>query len=242
MLLAKNLNFDHGGEELFHDVSISLDSKAKKRIAIVGKNGSGKSTLLKLLAGILEPQKGTVTASEETVVYLQQNLEFTEITGTVEAYLVGKLEEEWMSYMIDMAFTDVGLDESIKTRTFSELSGGQKVRVALVELLLKQPTVLLLDEPTNHLERESIEWLKGFVSGFDGSVAYVSHDRNFINETADQIWEITPSKEIQIYSCNYDQFLIERYERYEKALQEYNFSQRERLELEAWLRENANHP
>lgn len=242
MLLAKGLSYDHGGDELFHEVDISLDSKAKKRIAIVGKNGSGKSTLLKLLGGILEPQKGTISASGETVVYLQQDINFAEGSGTVEAYLVAKLEEEWMSYMIDMAFVEVGLDEAVKSQELSSLSGGQKVRVALVELLLKQPTVLLLDEPTNHLDQDSIEWLKGFVNAFDGSIAYVSHDRDFINGTANQIWEITPSKTVQLYSCNYDQFLIERFERYQKALQDYNFSQRERLELEAWLRENANHP
>lgn len=242
MLLAKGLSYDHGGDELFHEVDISLDSKAKKRIAIVGKNGSGKSTLLKLLGGILEPQKGTISASGETVVYLQQDINFAEGSGTVEAYLVAKLEEEWMSYMIDMAFVEVGLDEAVKSQELSSLSGGQKVRVGLAELLLKQPTVLLLDEPTNHLDQDSIEWLKGFVNAFDGSIAYVSHDRDFINGTANQIWEITPSKTVQLYSCNYDQFLIERFERYQKALQDYNFSQRERLELEAWLRENANHP
>lgn len=242
MLLAKGLSYDHGGEELFQNVDISLDSKAKKRIAIVGKNGSGKSTLLKLLGGILEPQKGTISASGETVVYLQQDINWTEGSGTVEAHLTTKLEEDWMNYMIDMAFVEVGLDEAVKSQELSSLSGGQKVRVALVELLLKQPTVLLLDEPTNHLDSDSIEWLKGFVNGFDGSIAYVSHDRDFINGSANQIWEITPSKTVQVYSCNYDQFLIERFERYQKALQDYNFSQRERLELEAWLRENANHP
>ncbi len=242
MLIAKNLSFDHDGEELFHDVEISLDSKAGKRIAIVGKNGSGKSTLLKLLAGMLEPVKGNISRSEEAVEYLRQDINFTAEDGTVEAYLTTKLEEEWMSYMIDMAFEQVGLSEEVKPMMLAELSGGQKVRIGIVEMLLKQPTILLLDEPTNHLDSESIEWLKGFVRDFDGSICYVSHDRNFINGTANQIWEITPSREIQIYSCNYDNFLIERYERYEKALQEYNFSQRERVELEMWLRENANHP
>lgn len=242
MLIAKNLSFDHDGEELFREVDISLDSKAKKRIAIVGKNGSGKSTLLKLLAGNLQPVKGNVSMSGETVEYLKQDINFVESDGTVEAYLTTKLEEEWMSYMIDMAFEEVGLKEEVKALKLVDLSGGQKVRIGLVELLLKQPTILLLDEPTNHLDQESIEWLKGFVNNFDGSIAFVSHDRNFINKTANQIWEITPSKKIEIYNCDYDQFLIERFQRYEKALQDYNFSQRERVELEEWLKANANHP
>jgi len=242
MLIAKNLSYDHDGEELFKGVDISLDSKAGKRIAIVGKNGCGKSTLLKLLVGEFKPTVGNISMSDESVEYMKQDINFEEADGTVEAYLTAKLEEEWMSYMIDMAFEEVGLAEDVKGLKLCELSGGQKVRIGIVELLLKQPTILLLDEPTNHLDQASIEWLKGFVNEFNGSIAYVSHDRNFINATANQIWEITPSKEIQIYSCNYDGFLVERFVRYEKALQDFNFSQRERVELEEWLTANANHP
>ncbi len=242
MLIVKNLSYDHDGEELFHGVDISLDAKAGKRIAIVGKNGCGKSTLLKLLAGELTPTSGNISMSGETVAYMPQDINFDQSSGTVEAYLTAKLEEEWMSYMIDMAFEEVGLTEDIKTRSLGDLSGGQKMRIGLVELLIQQPTILLLDEPTNHLDQESIEWLKGFVRDFSGSVAYVSHDRNFINSVSNQIWEITPAREIQIYSCNYDEFLVERFERYQKNLQAYNFSQRERIELEEWLTANANHP
>jgi ATP-binding cassette, subfamily F, member 3 len=242
MLIAKNISYDYSGEELFSGVDISLDSKAQKRIAIVGKNGCGKSTLLQLLAGLLEPNSGSISRSGETVQYLPQSLEYKDIEQTVEEYLIGKLDEEWMSYLIDMAFQEVGLSEEVKTQKISELSGGQKVRIGIVELLIKEPTVLLLDEPTNHLDQESIEWLKKFVNEFNGSVAYVSHDRNFINDTANQIWEITTGKKIQVYTCNYDRFLIERFENYQKALQEFNYSQRERTELEMWLRENANHP
>jgi ATPase subunit of ABC transporter with duplicated ATPase domains len=226
MLIAKNLSYDYHSEELFKGVDISLDSKAKKRIAIVGKNGCGKSTLLKLLAGVLElpsSGSGTISMSGEVVEYMKQDINFKEEDGTVEAYLTAKLEEEWMSYMIDMAFEQVGLGEEVKALPLTELSGGQKMRIGIVELLLKQPTILLLDEPTNHLDKASIEWLKGFVNDFDGSIAYVSHDRDFINATANQIWEITPSKTIEVYNCNYDKFFVERFERYQKALQQYNF-------------------
>ncbi len=242
MLLAQKISYDHSGEELFNEIDFSLDSKAQKHIAVVGKNGCGKSTLLKLLAGIYEPTQGKINRSGETICYLQQDISFPDPEQTVEVFLTSKLAEEWMAYQIDMGLAEVNLPEEIKTQTLGSLSGGQKMRIALVELLLQEPTVLLLDEPTNHLDQDSISWLKSFVKNFNGSIAFVSHDRDFINSVADQIWEITNQKTLDIYHCHYDQFLVERFERYQKALQQFNFSQRERVELEEWLRENANHP
>jgi ATP-binding cassette subfamily F protein 3 len=99
-----------------------------------------------------------------------------------------------------------------------------------------------LDEPTNHLDTAGIEWLKNFVYTFNGTVAFVSHDRNFINAVTNKIWEITSDKQIDVYGCNYDKFLVERYDRYQKKLAAYEFSNRERNELEEWLAENGNHP
>jgi len=241
MLIAKGLSYETADGKLFQDVDISLDSAAKKRVAIVGKNGCGKSTLLKLLLGKLEPATGTVSSSREIVAYLQQDLDFGDENQTVEKYLEGKLEENWMTYKIEMVLDEVGLTKEIKTIELKNISGGQRVRIGLAEVLLTEPTILLLDEPTNHLDQESIEWLIGFANNFNGSIAFVSHDRHFINAVADQIWEITNHR-IEVYGCKYDQFLIERYNRYQKMLAAHEFSQREVTELEEWLAENANHP
>lgn len=240
MLTAKNLAYEGPNGTLFENVDLALDSSAKKRVAIVGRNGCGKSTLLKLLMGELEPSAGSISCARETLGYLKQDLIFPE--ETVGNYLNSKLEEEWMSYKIDIALEDVGLAPEILDLPLDVLSGGQRVRIGLAELLLEDPTILLLDEPTNHLDKASVEWLKGFVQAFNGSVAFASHDRSFINAVADQIWEITANHDIQNYGCNYDAFLIERYNRYQKMLQLHEFSQREVTELEDWLKENANHP
>lgn len=242
MLIAKNLSYENADGKLFQDVDISLDSAAKKRVAIVGKNGCGKSTLLKILMGQIEQTAGTVNCSHEIIGYLKQDISFPDETKTVAQHLESKLEEEWMTYKIEMVLTDVGMDLVSSTLPMQKLSGGQRVRIALAEVLLTEPTILLLDEPTNHLDHDGIEWLVGFVNNFNGTVAFISHDRHFINAVADQIWEITSNHNIEVYGCKYDQFLIERYNRYQKMLAAHEFSQREVTELEAWLKENANHP
>lgn len=242
MLIAKNLSYEGPNGYLFEDVDISLDSSAKKRIAIVGKNGCGKSTLLKLLNEELEPSAGSVSRSRETVARLVQDPIFPDENMLTGTYLESKLEEEWMIYKVEMVLQEVSLPTDILLQDFKSLSGGQRMRIALAELLLAEPTVLLLDEPTNHLDWASSDWLKSFVNDFNGTVAFVSHDRNFINAVANQIWEITPSRKIEVYGCNYDDFLVQRFERYQKALALHDLSQREVVELESWLRENANHP
>ncbi len=242
MLIAKNLSFDSSDGTLFSDVDVSLDSAAKKRVAIVGKNGCGKSTLIKLLKGELEPASGTVSCAHEVIGYLRQDIKFPDENALVGQYLESKLEEDWMTYKIEMVLDEVSLPADISLMELKTLSGGQRVRIAIAELLLEEPTILLLDEPTNHLDHPSIEWLTKFIDGFNGSVAFVSHDRYFINAVANQIWEITGDHKIDVYGCKYDEFLVERYDRYQKKLQLHEFSQREVNELEAWLSENANHP
>jgi ATPase subunit of ABC transporter with duplicated ATPase domains len=147
-----------------------------------------------------------------------------------------------MGYKIDMALDQVGLTPDILLIELGKLSGGQKVRIALAEILLLEPTILMMDEPTNHLDVQSVVWLKRFVREFAGTVVFVSHDRDFINAVGNQILEITGDRKIEVYGMNYDEFLIERYNRYQKSLQLFEFSQREYNELELWLRENANHP
>ena len=103
-------------------------------------------------------------------------------------------------------FTKFGFKESELDRKIATFSGGQKTRIAFVKLLLSAPDILLLDEPTNHLDLETIEWLEGYVKRYPKAVVLVSHDRTFINNVVDEIYEIEFGV-MRKYTGNYDQFL-----------------------------------
>ena len=145
MLIAKDLAFETTSGTLFEGVDVSLDSASKKRVAIVGRNGCGKSTLLKLLKGDLEPGRGSVSSSQEVIGHLVQDISFPDEEELVGVYLESKLEEAWMVYQIDIALDEVGLTQEALLWQLKNLSGGQRVRIALAELLLAEPTILLLD-------------------------------------------------------------------------------------------------
>lgn len=113
-------------------------------------------------------------------------------------------------------------------RMTAEFSGGWKMRVALASLLLCSPDILLLDEPTNHLDTESMEWLESWLRDFKGTVIAVSHDRRFLEKMVTSVAELSFGK-INIYSCSYEKYLIERNERIKKINEEFT-QQREKIE------------
>jgi ATP-binding cassette subfamily F protein 3 len=120
---------------------------------------------------------------------------------------------------------------------------GEKVKVFLAGLLLDDPTILLLDEPTNNLDDDGVEWLIKFIKNFNGSAIIVSHDRYLINQTVDKIWEMdSDTKEINVFSGNYDNFMTEKKRLFDKKMQEYNHEAKEIEGLEQWLRAHEMHP
>jgi len=116
------------------------------------------------------------------------------------------------------------------------LSGGQRTRALLATLLLSDPHVLLLDEPTNHLDVEAMEWLEGYIKNWDGAVLVVSHDRFFMDQVVDTVWEMTPS--IETYRGNYSAFLQQREERYERKLKEFQSQQAFIQKEEEYIKRN----
>lgn len=117
----------------------------------------------------------------------------------------------------------LGFDEVDLLRPITQFSGGERTRAYLVKLLLMNPSLLLLDEPTNHLDIQAMEWLEDFLRKFPGAVLIVSHDRYFLDQTVNTIWEMTPS--IEEYTGNFSAFLAQRQERMLREMKEYEKQQ-----------------
>ena len=130
---------------------------------------------------------------------------------------------------IERTLTGLGFSQNDYKKPLNMLSGGQRTRAILAKLLLSDPDLLLLDEPTNHLDIAAMEWLEGYLRTWEGAVLLVSHDRYFLDQTVNIIWEMTPA--LEVYRGNYSAYLLQREARYERQLKEYR-SQRSYIEKE----------
>lgn len=171
------------------------------RVAIIGDNGSGKSTLLKTIVGELPALKGRVGFGTNVKVgYYAQGHESLPPEGTPMSVLLDAQpmgEESARSYLSRFLFSGDDVDRSIGL-----LSGGERSRLALARLLVEGANLLILDEPTNHLDIQSRETLEEMLSGYDGTVVFVSHDRFFVDRVATRVWEVSAGR-LQTYLGNY---------------------------------------
>lgn len=189
ILTAEHLTKAYTAERtLLSDAAFSLQEGEK--VGVIGVNGMGKSTLLKILAGVEEPDEGTVIMGNHVkMAYLEQTPVFEDTLTILKAALRGLdqqdmvLESEAKSMLYQLGFTDV-------EQTVKHLSGGQKKRIALVNTVLQPVEILILDEPTNHLDNEMSQWLEDFLVKFKGAVVMVTHDRYFLDRVVDRIVEV----------------------------------------------------
>jgi ATP-binding cassette subfamily F protein 3 len=160
------------------------------KIALIGANGKGKSTLLRVIAGT-EEMEGERIPGHNVVdsFYAQHQLESlhldSEILDELKSCGSGRSEVELRSLLGCFLFTGDDVYKKIRI-----LSGGEKARVALAKTIISQANFLLLDEPTNHLDMNSVQMLIDALSKYDGTYVLVSHDRYFVSQTANKIWEI----------------------------------------------------
>ncbi|MFK4789254.1 ABC-F family ATP-binding cassette domain-containing protein [Microbacterium sp. ZW T5_56] len=241
MLGADSLHLEYPTKVVFDSVSLGVNEG--DRIGIVGRNGDGKSTLLSLLAGLIEPDGGRVTRRGGLRVGVLTQQDDLDDDSTIAQAVVGdRPEHEWAG---DVRARDVvanllgGLDWDGPIRG---LSGGQRRRVQLAQLLVADWDLVCADEPTNHLDVEAIAWLAEHLKrrwpANQGGLLVVTHDRWFLDEVANNTWEVH-DRIVEPFEGGYAAYILQRVERDRQAASiEAKRQNLARKEL-AWLRRGA---
>ena len=198
--------YDH---RLFSDISFSL--RRGDHVAIIGDNGTGKTTILKIINNIVSADSGEIKLGTNVCIgYYDQEHHVLHDDKTIFEEISDDFPTLTNTEIRNMlaAFLFTG-DDVFKP--IHNLSGGEKGRVSLAKLMLSEANLLILDEPTNHLDITSKEILENALNNYTGTLLYVSHDRYFINRTADRILELN-SEGLTEYLGNYDYYLEKKQE------------------------------
>ena len=241
LLGAESLHLEFPTRVIFDSVTAGLNEG--DRIGIVGRNGDGKSTLLRLLAGRMEPDSGRVTRRRGVTIGVLDQSDDLVNGQTVGHTIVGGIDEHvWAG---DAKVRDViaGLVRDIPWDTLvDDLSGGQRRRVALAQVLIGDHDVVFLDEPTNHLDVEGITWLAGHLkrrwSTNSGALVVVTHDRWFLDEICTATWEVH-DRLIEPFEGGYAAYILQRVERDQMAATMESKRQNLMKKELAWLRRGA---
>ncbi len=200
-----------GDKKIINDFTYTF--KKKDRIGIVGKNGAGKTTFLQLLTGLEQPDSGTIDPGETLVVgyYTQIAFDFRPeqrvidtITEIAEVIPYGKNESLSPSQFLSKFL----FPTSQQYTPVEKLSGGEKKRLQLMRVLVKNPNFLILDEPTNDLDLDTLQLLEDFLSEFQGCLLLVSHDRYFMDNLVDQLILVEGDGEVNFFNGNYTDYRI----------------------------------
>ncbi len=210
-----NIYKSFNGHNYINDFSYIF--KKGDRIGLAGKNGSGKSTLLNLITGALQPDKGTIVKGETTVIgyFHQSGIVFKEDERVID---VVKNVAEFItmadgSLISASALLTLFLFPPAKQYGFvAKLSGGEKKRLQLMSILIKNPNFLILDEPTNDLDIDTLNVLEEFLTNYSGVLMMVSHDRYLLDKLTDQLFIMEEGGHVKIYNGNYSSYRIEQEE------------------------------
>ena len=259
ILSFHDVRFDLPQQTLFQHVSFSI--RPGEHVALVGANGVGKTTLFQLILKQLQPTEGNIFRGYTNVGHVAQHL--TSSTPAIrlveqadrvryearEAILhSSSLEIYQAAFDLDAfsletdaarALKEVQLPEHVWSHPFDTLSGGEQTRIQLACLLVQQPDFILLDEPTNHLDADTLDWLIHWMHQTPLTILYVSHERAFIDATAEAVIELTPSQTTR-YKGNYQAYRQQKEQ--ERLTQEHEYEKQEktRKELKRMINQYQN--
>jgi ATP-binding cassette subfamily F protein 3 len=264
MLNLKDITVRLGGRTIIDGASAALPPRA--RIGLIGRNGAGKSTLVRVIAGLLDPDSGSVEMPRlARVGYIAQDpprgtatpFETVLASATERAALLdeaehchdpdrlGEIHERLNAIEAHSAparaariLVGLGFDEEMQHQELESLSGGWRMRVALASLLFSEPDLLLLDEPSNHLDLEAVLWLEDFLKSYPAMILIISHERDFLNNVVDQILHLDRGK-LTLYPGGYDAFERQRAERQAQQAAARERQLAERAKLQDYVARNS---
>ena len=210
MLNIDQITLNRGNKEILKNITLTIGTNEK--IGLVGVNGAGKSTLLKVICGLEEPDLGNISL-KGSLSYLAQethkNMDVINHTNlSIGEYLIIEKNLDIEEWEIKKLLNNLKMEDKDCDSKISELSGGQKIKVEIIKILLEKSDILILDEPTNFLDIPSAEWLMKYLITYPKSVLVVSHDLRLMNKGISKIWYLNDrTHDVEIYKGNYEQFL-----------------------------------
>ena len=230
ILSIKDLTHSYDENILF--LGAFLDLEPGERIAFLGPNGSGKSTLLRLIMGLEEPDEGLIMIGKYNIIpsYFEQNQAEALELGKTVIETISQSVPSWTQTEIRSLLGRFGLTNDSVFKEVSQISGGEKARLALALMIIRPSNLLILDEPTNHLDIPSKQMLEQALANYNGAALIVSHDRYFISKVANRIVEIKDGQLIK-YQGDYKYYKEKKMEEEIEKEKELKIAERERKRL-----------
>ena len=233
MFELKNLSISIDDRYLIKNFNLNLNKGDK--LAIIGEEGNGKSTLLKSILGLCNYATitGNINFKGNTIGYLEQSMNPIYLNQKVMDFLFESSNDYYEHVNNSYKYLDtIGLNECILDQKINTLSGGEKVKINILKLLLKECDILFLDEPTNDLDIETLEWLESFINNTSKPIIYVSHDETLLSNTANiilHIEQIIKKTECRytLLKIRYDDYVEQRLKKLAKQTQIANFEKKE---------------
>src|SRR3954454_4062191 len=236
-IISGNLSYDSGDMIKPKDVKIGYlaqDTGLESELSIWDE-------MLSVFAELRQQEKTLRTLEQQmsNPNIIQNEAEYQKILKDYDVLQVNFKDQGGYQFESDIRSVLHGLNfQSFDYDTkISNLSGGQKTRLALGKLLLSKPDILILDEPTNHLDIETLSWLEQYLQGYDGAILIVSHDRYFLDKVVNQVYEMS-RKEITKYPGNYSSYLERKAENYERDMKQFEKQQDEVAKLQDFIQRN----